>query len=384
VSYESIDKLQRAMAAEVFGHSKDSKKAAGRALGTILESLTYFVLRGWGLRDSIAIEQRLPEFGNPEITHNVEFSLHPNRRSIEVVLPGEISQAWTTTRVIRQSESLQEFLSGWELQPRTLIGADGVQNNCVILHQSERGIVTAQIEQRNGGLNLRVNEIETAPYAMVECKRVGVEDGQKKGPTTIEKAKQGAYVAQSLSSIYRVGRPDGPPLAVYWIDGKPTIGDYDDLMATLIESGTKSSMDGMVITIGVVSNHGNWFTGEYLNKELKVLRGAYDWLLFLKDEAMATFISETLLDPEPEFAPIKQAFLSTYTADRKGKNRFTKKTMDRHAYLAMAHYFESKKSTIEASWFEVLSEGHGSLQGLRDQLQVLDRRIQALHDDNAP
>ncbi len=34
------------------------------------------------------------------------------------------------------------------------------------------------------------------PYAIFECKRVGVEEGAKKGPQTIEKAKQGAYVAK--------------------------------------------------------------------------------------------------------------------------------------------------------------------------------------------
>ncbi len=44
---------------------------------------------------------------------------------------------------------------------------------------------------------------------MFECKRVGVEEGMKKGPQTIEKAKQGAYVAKSVSNLQRVRLNDG-------------------------------------------------------------------------------------------------------------------------------------------------------------------------------
>ena len=39
---------------------------------------------------------------------------------------------------------------------------------------------------------------------MFECKRVGVEEGNKKGPQTIEKAKQGAYVARTVSSLQKI------------------------------------------------------------------------------------------------------------------------------------------------------------------------------------
>jgi len=34
-------------------------------------------LKEWGLIDYISIERKLAEYGNPSITHNVEFTIHP-------------------------------------------------------------------------------------------------------------------------------------------------------------------------------------------------------------------------------------------------------------------------------------------------------------------
>ena len=76
MAYESIDALQRILADSVFSYSSDRKKAASRALGTLVELITFYTLRAWGLRDHIVIERQVPEFGNPGILHNVEFSLH--------------------------------------------------------------------------------------------------------------------------------------------------------------------------------------------------------------------------------------------------------------------------------------------------------------------
>ena len=77
MSYPSVDALQRVLVESVFHYAQDRKKAAGRALGTLVEIITYYALKGWGFRENVAIERPLAEFGNPGITHNVEFSLHP-------------------------------------------------------------------------------------------------------------------------------------------------------------------------------------------------------------------------------------------------------------------------------------------------------------------
>ncbi len=44
MTYESVDQLQKALTEEVFHYAKDSKKAAGRALGTIVEIITFYVI----------------------------------------------------------------------------------------------------------------------------------------------------------------------------------------------------------------------------------------------------------------------------------------------------------------------------------------------------
>ena len=62
MSYDSVDQLQKTLTKNIFGYAKDSKKAAGRALGTIVEIITFYLLKSWGLNNSILIEKRIPEF----------------------------------------------------------------------------------------------------------------------------------------------------------------------------------------------------------------------------------------------------------------------------------------------------------------------------------
>jgi uncharacterized protein (DUF1810 family) len=101
MSYQSIDKVQSVLAEEVFGYAKDKKKAAGRALGTFIEIINFYLLKSWGLEQSTSIERGLVEYGNSEITHNVEYSLHPilSSRQIEVVNDGK---TLTSNRIITE------------------------------------------------------------------------------------------------------------------------------------------------------------------------------------------------------------------------------------------------------------------------------------------
>lgn len=87
MAYRSVDELQKVLADTAFQYAADRKKASGRALGTLVEIITFYLLRSWKFRDNIVIEKALPEFGNPSITHNVEFSLHGIRRRERIVLP---------------------------------------------------------------------------------------------------------------------------------------------------------------------------------------------------------------------------------------------------------------------------------------------------------
>ena len=72
MAYESVDQLQKMLADSVFDYAQDKKKAAGRALGTLVEIITFYLLKTWGLAPSVAIERGLGEYKNPTITHNVD------------------------------------------------------------------------------------------------------------------------------------------------------------------------------------------------------------------------------------------------------------------------------------------------------------------------
>jgi hypothetical protein len=78
MSYPSVDQLQKVLSNEVFKYAKDKKKAAGRALGTLVEVITFYLLKAWKFSQYLAIERPLYEYSNVEITHNVEYSLHPS------------------------------------------------------------------------------------------------------------------------------------------------------------------------------------------------------------------------------------------------------------------------------------------------------------------
>ena len=386
MTYESIEALQGALARDVFVRAKDAKKAAGRALGTIVETLTFFVLESWGLRDGLAIEQKLPEFGNGEITHNVEFSLHPRIDKTTINLrPDQLASSLSAKRLLKEFQDAWDICSDLTVSTTTILDKMLVQRNCCVIAKSDDGkqFVTAQLLGLGNQPVLHLNRLVSTPYAMFECKRVGVEEGQKKGPTSIEKAKQGAYVASRVSSLQRIFSYDGRHLAVVFeADGSARISPYKETLDWVISKGSLSDLEGVVATVGIVSNHGNWFTGTNLNKELKVLRQSYDWLLFLKDNALAEFITDAIFSPVIGMECVREAFLATYETMEKGRrNTFTKVTMSPTVYSAMLHYMVQRKEHIAKDWFEVLAPFGSSLFELQNELITLDSRVRELYSE---
>ena len=72
--YESIDALQRALTRDVFHYAKDAKKAAGRALGTLVESIDVFqdVFNEFGaVVDSQSLQER--EIGGKSNVRQMRF-----------------------------------------------------------------------------------------------------------------------------------------------------------------------------------------------------------------------------------------------------------------------------------------------------------------------
>lgn len=373
MTYESVDRLQRALADSVFRYAKDKKKAAGRALGTVVEIIAFYTLRAWGLRDSIAIERPLAEFANPQIKHNVEYSLHPVLASERVTLaPPNVPFSATRLRALVASDSVRRNRE--EDRNGCLLTGNNVLRNSCTISESAIGPVIAHLDEvSQAKAAVTISTLHRDPFAIVECKRVGVEEGVKKGPQTIEKAKQGAYVARAVSSLQKVRLRDGSIAGVIHLaDGSLYHKPYKVLLDEVLASRDPTMLEGFVLTVGVVSNHGNWFTTENPNKELRVLAQSYDWLLFLTDQGLSEFIDELILRPTSVLEAAKEAFNASYTG-KKGTNRFTKVRMDYEADQALQEYFKTERGKIRR-WFNIISPKGGSLEELRSELTRLTQK----------
>lgn len=369
MAYKSIDELQTLLSQEVFKDRQDSKKAAGRALGTFIEIIMFYLLRQWGENDSIAIERPLAEYGCAEITHNVEFTLHPIYDSHPIInIPSTIPT--TALQVARQINLADTYV----LTNNKVIDKGIVQNACIIGTDEHSMVIATSDNITDSDIFMHTYTLNKHPYAMIECKRVGKE-GDAKGPQTIEKAKQGAYVAKTTSSLQKVRNDQGGLDGIYYVDGKAHVGPYSKLLNEIVSTGTPKQLHDFTLSIGVVSNHGNWFTAENKNKEMKVLAQSYDWLLFLTDEGLAEFIINLLCSPQPEYIAVRKAFIDSYPpfGTPSKKNVFTKKKMEQNAHLALDDYFAANIVQIE-KWFNVISPDGGTIQDLKNILVTLKNK----------
>ncbi len=371
MSYQSVDQLQRTLTNDIFHYAKDSKKAAGRALGTLVELITYYLLRSWKLGGHVAIERGLAEYGNPAITHNVEYSLHPVVARTALEMPSA-RLPLTSAKILAAMDRSQ--IDAWANKNQQLLTASGLVRNSCVVGESPRGaLVAAEVVEHGEQYHIALAEQMPSPFAMFECKRVGIEEGMKKGPQTIEKAKQGAYVARAVSSLHKIRGQDGRLLGVLpRADGSLECKPHDEFLAEIVASDSPEWLRDFILSVGVVSNHGNWFTAENHNKEIMVLAQSYDWLLFLTDAGLSQFIEDVLLAPRADLAPARAAFLASYPKTT-GENRFTKVRIDLHAHHALLDYFAREATTIE-SWFNVIAPASRSIHQLRQQLDTLARK----------
>lgn len=381
-SYESVDKLQNLLKTEVFHHTKDPKKAAGRALGTLVEVITYYLLKTWGLNNQISIERGLAEYGNPFISHNVEYSLHPIIRS-SVLDFKKTDKSITAHTVLKALKALDFDLTGLERTSASLLSNGVLRNACTIARSETTNLLCSIESETEEFLRLHIYEQHSKPYAMFECKRVGVEEGMTKGPQTIEKAKQGAYVARMASSLQKIRSEDGKMQGIiYKSDGSYTLKPYVELMEDVIHSTDKELLRKFILTVGVVSNHGNWikkdadgslaFSEENFQKELMVLAQSYDWLLFLTDQGLSEFVDKLLFNPLLEHKFLKETFLASYT-EGKTKNQFTKVQMNIKADALLLKYFRENLESIE-KWFNVISPSQKTLVTLQQELDQLKNK----------
>ena len=189
MTYESVDALQNALVSETFGYARDAKKAAGRALGTLVEVITFHLLKMWCYEKNTLIERRIAEYGNPDLTHNVEFTLHTSRNI--AVLTMKDSELPFSASKVRKALRRDDLGTGLAKSTQLLSRQRLLRNSCVIYEHGDQ-VLTAYLGDKVGsGWRIYVQNLHPDPLALFECKRVGVEEGMRKGPQTIEKAKQG-------------------------------------------------------------------------------------------------------------------------------------------------------------------------------------------------
>lgn len=374
MSYPSVDALQTALGERIFSNRNDIKKAAGRALGTIVELITFYMVKQWGFLPHLTIERGLAEFGNDKIVHNVEFGLHHCYKQESLRVANADYKLPLTSKKLR---------SIFDLDP-DIPAADNVllttglilRNACVIAATADRLTVAHLAEHSSEENVISLSHLKSHPFAMIECKRVGVEDGVKKGPTTIEKAKQGAYVAKHVSSLQKVRGHDGVMYGVWPLkSGGFEIRDLEAERKRLVYDVPADDLDGFILTVGLVSNHGNWFTRDNMNKELLVLKDSYDWLIFLTDNGIAEFVYDTILSDDPSMEAVKNAFSLSYSSGESGKNQFTKVKIEYKADQALAQYFAKHQDRIQKTWFNILTPNGMTIEDLKNDLSSLSQKI---------
>jgi hypothetical protein len=379
MTYPSVDRLQKVLAESVFHYAKDAKKAAGRALGTLVEIITFYALKSWGLERHVAIERPLPEFANAGITHNVEYTIHPSK-TLKTLEYRQTDLPITAKKIVRDGGlGLLDLPVGCSKCTVLLTKGLILRNSCTIADTGSL-FYNAYLDAPNENkVKCTIAALHSKPFAMFECKRVGIEEGMLKGPQTIEKAKQGAYVARTVSSLQKIRFIDGTLGGlIQRDDGTLCCKDFYTLMAEIIAGNDREMLANFILTVGVVSNHGNWFTSTNHNKELKVLAQSYDWLLFLSDNGIAQFIDELLLHPKKKLCAARSAFLASYTG-QKGVNQFTKVQIALAADAALQWYFASQSKVI-VSWFNIITPVKKPLAVLRDELDTLkNKNWQEIH-----
>lgn len=370
MSYESVDALQEALTEDVFHYAKDRKKAAGRALGTLVEIINFYLLKTWSYGAHVAIERRVPEYANNDLVHNVEFTLHPVKNTTNIHLAEE-ELPFSAKKILKKVEKEEGDWSDHGIKSTQLLSKAGlVRNSCTIYEQGEELVIASLGHRTESKWNIYVANLHVHPFAIFECKRVGVEEGVKKGPQTIEKAKQGAYVARAVSSLQRVRMSDGSVYgALHLENGELRLEPYEQFLKIVINSDNSDLLRHFILTVGVVSNHGNWFTSGDQNKELRVLAQSYDWLLFLTDAGLAKFVEDLLLNPSEKHKKAREAFMNSYTG-HKVENQFTKVKVLLAAHEAIQQYFMANLEEIEG-WFNIISPAGMAMAELKKEIDML-------------
>ena len=172
MSYKSIDEIQNELAKAYFDRTSDAKKASGRALGTFVELITYYWIKENGFFNNLSIETKLPEYGNHNLTHNVEFTLHKILSSKEHI-PLDYTTALSINKILKNIQASDKYSMSAYRKTGVLLNRKKIIKNGLYIGETDRGFVLSYIDTESN--TYRVTELSHEACAMFECKRVGKE-----------------------------------------------------------------------------------------------------------------------------------------------------------------------------------------------------------------
>jgi len=371
----TVDDAQKYLKEAFFQHAKSQKKAAGRAIGTILEIIVYFILETYDLIKNMTVEYRLPEYGPNDVVHNVEYGIHPNIGTIQsemsgtvhknLQIPRSIQKAFGNSKDLKRSIRVLEYNNKADRKIR--INNRLFVSNIVDWNYDE--IFVGHLLDNSKG---EILVLQKSPIAYIECKRVGREEGTKTGPTSIEKAKQASYVALRTSRLQKFFGDD----AIYGIlpiRTKDGIGfrvePYSDLWLDLLRKERYEDLIGVVRSTVFVSNHVNWYINDREKKDLSVIKQSHDWTIWVNDYGIVEFIDKFL----NKDCAVKDAFTLTYIDRKGGGSLFTKTRMETEAYALLNKFFRSNIEHVKKNWLKVLSPSDRSLDDMMKELKTILR-----------
>lgn len=353
-SSRSVDEVQRELEKSIFVERRDAFKATGRALGTIQEIIVYFLFEVYNIGERLFLEYPLPEYGRPDIVHNVEFSIHPlvsiepieysGRVNKNIQFPKELKKNFKEQiKKIKTSVTLIEKNREFDRETRII-------NPCFIRNINEwtydKIFKAGYVEDTSGLFITNLSK----PISFIECKRVGLETGTTTGPQTIEKAKQAAYLALRCSKLQKIITSDDI-LGFLDLKDRFICRPYEELWSEILDKKDVELLNGVVRSIIFLSNHINWYLNDIEKKDLHILKQSYDWTIWIEDKALAEFVKIFIL---PE-GIIRNVFYKNYVQRSKGGTFFTKNRLDNEVYRILYSYFRRNKEEIARNWLTVLS-----------------------------
>jgi hypothetical protein len=369
----SVDDVQKILMDKIFSKSEASKKAAGRALGTIQEIIVWLLLDAHGLGNRTILEYRLPEYARPHITHNVEFSINPQRKVEQVRLESELHKTIKLPQSIIDRHSVQKTSLNRSVRvidhnsqfqrPVRLINPSFVKN---VEEWQADALYFGQYIDNNQGSVVSVSKM---PVAFIESKRVGLEVGTTTGPQTIEKAKQGSYTALRCSKLQKVFLPKMTCGVIAKNVGEQIkLRPYDEVWEEIIASKDIELLNGIIRSVIFLSDHINWYVNGIAKKDLTILQQSYDWTIWINDQGLVNFVTDCILGNEEVFG----AFSRNYTERTPGSlGFFTKNRIDDRVYRILLSYFNRNLQRILKDWLCVLGPSGKQFSDLVTELKVI-------------